>query len=71
MQDTQDNSYHSFLFRLWRGQYQDKPTWCSSLETIPTEQRWAFPDLASLIRFLQTYTGDVQALPKRLDDDAQ
>ena len=62
MLNTDSDSHHSFLLRLWHGQYQGQPTWCSSLETIPAGHRWAFPDLDSLLTFLRTHTGSIEGL---------
>jgi len=44
-------AYHSFLLRLWRESEQGP--WRASLERVATGERYGFPDLASLMAFLQ------------------
>ena len=43
--------YRSFLLRLWRE--SEHGTWRASLESVTTGERQGFPDLPSLLAYLQ------------------
>ena len=48
--------YLSFLLRLWQAQLNDSLVWRASLESPLTGERRSFPDLESLLFYLQEKT---------------
>jgi|APFre7841882724_1041349.scaffolds.fasta_scaffold01700_4 hypothetical protein len=48
--------YLSFLLRLWQAQQNESLVWRASLESPQTGERRSFPDLESLLLFLQDKT---------------
>jgi hypothetical protein len=46
--------YLSYMLRIWRSKTDGPPEWRVSLESPHTGDRYAFPDLKSMIQFLET-----------------
>lgn len=46
--------YLSYMLRIWRSKTDGPPEWRASLESPQTGDRFAFPDLKSMIQFLET-----------------
>jgi hypothetical protein len=57
---SQQSEYQSYLLRLWRS--GKSAAWRILLEQIGSGERWSFPDLESLLVFLQARTD--QAMPQ-------
>jgi hypothetical protein len=53
---TSDFEYRSYLLRLWRENAHG--AWRASLQSTATEQVVPFADIAALIGFLVTQTGE-------------
>ena len=59
--------YRSFLLRLWRE--SEHGTWRASLESVTTGERHGFPDLPSLLAFLQAECQALAAYHQKEQDE--
>lgn len=62
-------TYHSFLLRLWRESEQGP--WRISLESVTTGERRGFPNLTSLLAFLEASCQEAATLHRDNPDDPQ
>ncbi|HOU12724.1 MAG TPA: hypothetical protein PKZ84_06375 [Anaerolineae bacterium] len=60
-----ESRYKSYILRVWQVERGDQPTTVAALEDCQTNERQAFPSLATLLEFLET--GAAPAPPADLD----